>query len=454
MSESLLTRVLREVRSGTYNSAAKGAGWVLVGQAGAMTAALAGVRMLTSSMTPAAYGELALWLTVVSVAQGAVQSPVAQAQLRMFSVASAQGALGAYAAAAHRLGRDAAVVTVAICAMAGVMAPLLGAQQQLGAVLATCAFAVAAGEMGRRTSISIAAQHRALAAAAQAGHEWMRMLLAVLLLHVIAPVAASALLAFSISAVFWVVLQSRAMYRVMPALRGGAAEAGEPATAWRSRLLAYAWPFAAWGVASVLQGNVDRWVAAARGTAADAAMVAIIAQLGVAPITAIAAAVSQFVAPILFARVGDLHNRDHIASARRLVIVLVLGALAVTGLSVLLASALRDVAFRLLVAESFLPAAALWPLGIAIGGVFAASQFASLVPMALNRPAALLPVKIGHAALTVAGSVVGATLAGLRGVLWGAFVSNCLAALWTFLIAWRVSEHALHATPTAAERER
>lgn len=450
----MLTRVLSEFRRGTYNSAAWGAGWVLIGQVGAMTAAVAGVRMLTDSMTPAAFGELALWLSVVSFAQGAVQSPVAQAQLRMFSVASDQGALGPYAAAAHKLGRDSALLTIAICALAGILAPFLGGPRQLVAVLATCAFAVAAGEMGRRTSISIAAQRRPLAAAAQAGHEWMRVLLAVALLRLLAPVPASALLAFSVSAVFWVVLQSRVMYRELPALRGGAEAAGEQVAVWRGRLIAYAWPFAAWGVAAVLQGNVDRWVAAARGTASDAGMVAIIAQLGVAPITAIAAAVSQFVAPILFSRVGDLRNGDRIASARRLVVALVLGVLLVTALTVVLASALSDVAFRVLVAESFAPAAALWPLGIAIGGTFAASQFASLVPMALNRPAALLPVKIGHAVFAVAGSTVGAALGGLRGVLWGALVSNCVAALWTFTIAWRVSEHALYETRSGGETPR
>ncbi len=416
-----------------------------------MSAALVGVRLLTASLTPTAYGELALWLTVAAFAQGVVQSPVAQAQLRMFSVARAGQTLREYATAANRLGRDSAMITVTICVFAGMLAPFFGGVRQLAAVLATCAFAVAAGELGRRTSISIAAQKRPLAAVAQAGHEWLRVLLAVVLLHVIAPVPAAALFAFSISALFWLVLQSRVQCREEPALRGGAQFADAPVGVWRARMLAYAWPFAAWGVAAVLQSNVDRWVAATRGGAADAGMVAIVAQLGIAPITAIAAAVSQFVSPILFARVGDALDAERVASARRLVTALVLSVLVATVVGVLFATALRDLVFRMLVAESFAPAATLWPLGIGIGGVFAASQFACLLPMALNRPAALLPVKIGHAALAVTGSLVGSHLGGLRGVLWGALFANCIAALWTFVIAWRVSVTGVRASNATGE---
>jgi O-antigen/teichoic acid export membrane protein len=380
-----------------------------------------------------------------------VQSPVAQAQLRMFSVARDAHSLGAYATASARLGRDSALLTIALCIVAGLVAPMFGATRQLVPVLATCAFAMAAGELGRRTNISIAAQKRPLAAVAQAGHEWMRVLLAVVLLQTVAPVPAIALLAFGVSAVFWMVLQARVQFRDEPLLRGSAQADGAAIASWRTRLLAYAWPFAAWGVAAVLQGNVDRWVAATRGGAADAGLVAIIAQLGVAPITAIAAAVSQFVAPILFARIGDARDAQRVASVARMVGLLVVAAIAVTLIGVVLASVLRDVVFHMLVAPAFVSAAPLWSLGIAIGGVFAASQFACLMPMALNRPASLLPVKIGHAILAVLGSVAGAKLDGLRGVLCGALAANCVAALWTCVISWRVTKSALRMSHLPSE---
>ncbi|HYW52239.1 MAG TPA: oligosaccharide flippase family protein, partial [Gemmatimonadaceae bacterium] len=256
-----IARFLTDVRRGSYNSAARGAGWVMLGQVGAMSAALAGVRLLTAGLTPAAYGELALWLTVAALAQGLVQSPVAQAQLRMFSVARETNGMAPYWAAARRLALLSAGITVLICVAAYLLGPLFGARRNLAAAAATCLFAVTAGEFGRRTSVSIAAQRRPLAAAAQAGHEWMRVLLAVAAIHLIVAAPAVALLAFAVSASFWTLVQSRVLHRAEPGLR---ASASAPEIAiWRGKLLVYAWPFAAWGVAAVLQANIDRWVAGA-----------------------------------------------------------------------------------------------------------------------------------------------------------------------------------------------
>ena len=61
--------------------------WVAVGQGASILGGLVGVRVLTQALPPSAYGELALAMTVVFLAQQTVLSPLSSASLRFFSAA-------------------------------------------------------------------------------------------------------------------------------------------------------------------------------------------------------------------------------------------------------------------------------------------------------------------------------------------------------------------------------
>src|SRR2546430_11136457 len=70
--------------------------WVGAGQVAAIIGGLAGIRLLTQSLSPASYGELALGMTAAALTQQVVLGPAAGAILRFFAPATEAKQLGDY----------------------------------------------------------------------------------------------------------------------------------------------------------------------------------------------------------------------------------------------------------------------------------------------------------------------------------------------------------------------
>src|SRR3954468_5427606 len=72
---------------------------VTVGQAVTAIGGLVGVRLLTRALAPAAYGELALAMTMVTGAQQTLLIPIYSSALRFFAPSAAEGRLTQYVGA-------------------------------------------------------------------------------------------------------------------------------------------------------------------------------------------------------------------------------------------------------------------------------------------------------------------------------------------------------------------
>ncbi len=59
--------------------------WVTIGQAAAVAGALVGVRLLAELMEPAAYGELALGMTVATLVNQVVLAPLGNGATRYYA---------------------------------------------------------------------------------------------------------------------------------------------------------------------------------------------------------------------------------------------------------------------------------------------------------------------------------------------------------------------------------
>ncbi len=77
--------------------------WVVLGQAMAVLGVLVGVRLLTELLDPAAYGELALGMTVATLVNQTVLGPLSNGVTRFYAPAQEQGDLGGYLNAVRRL---------------------------------------------------------------------------------------------------------------------------------------------------------------------------------------------------------------------------------------------------------------------------------------------------------------------------------------------------------------
>lgn len=185
--------------------------------------------------------------------------------------------------------------------------------------------------------------------------------------------------------------------------------------------------------------SADRWALQVFWGPSSVGLYAVLYLLGYYPMNLLGGIASQLVGPILFARVGDGKDRDRVASALRFNRLIVVGMFVLTVLSVLVGILLHGTVFSILTAEEYRSISYLLPLAILMGGLFGASQLASLVPMTLLNSRALVAPKIGGACLGVGLSFGGAYLAGIQGVLTAGVLAMAIQAIWVIGVGVRLS---------------
>src|SRR5579862_3615458 len=89
------------------------AAWIVTGQFVAVTGSAIGVRILTSYLSPTAYGQLALSMTVAMFCQQAIFGPMGNAVVRFFAPSQRACTLPIFFAAAKQLYLQ-ALIAVAI----------------------------------------------------------------------------------------------------------------------------------------------------------------------------------------------------------------------------------------------------------------------------------------------------------------------------------------------------
>jgi O-antigen/teichoic acid export membrane protein len=409
--------------------------WIVVGQALTATAGLVGVRLLTGALVPELYGELALGLTAVTLAQQVVIAPFAAAALRFFSTASTAGTLPGFVHALIIDGRRAATLlvlpTMVVC-IGSVLANQLGA---MALAAACCLYAVCLLGTTVLDSLQNAARDRASAALHQGGGQWARFLTAFALVRVLGPSSAAAMTGFGLASFGVLMLQRRAFQRRWLE-NGEGVPPREDVEAWRQAVHAYGWPFSAWGIFTWAQVASDRWALHAAGLAREVGLYAVIYQLGYYPLALAATAAVQFFAPVAFRWVTGDHHAGH-GRVRRLGLRLCVLTLAVTVLAVAVAWAVSSSIFEWFTAVEYRSAAPLLPIMVGVAGMFAAAQFASLPLLGAQQSARLLTPKIATAVLGVVLNVAGAMWCGLDGVVWAVAVVAAIYLGWIIVLVAR-----------------
>src|SRR3989344_1784787 len=94
---------IQTLKSERFRRLSKEGFWIVLGQAAAVVGSLFGVRLLTELLDPAAYGELALGMTVATLVNQTVLGPLSNGVTRFYAPAVEQGDLGGYLNAVRRL---------------------------------------------------------------------------------------------------------------------------------------------------------------------------------------------------------------------------------------------------------------------------------------------------------------------------------------------------------------
>ena len=409
--------------------------WIVLGQAAAILGSLAGVRLLTELLDPAAYGELALGLTVAALINQTVLGPLANGVTRFYAPALEQGDLGGYLLAVRRLVLAATALIFLIVAIA--VAGLLGAghAQWIGIATAALAFATLSGYNAILNGIQNAARQRAVVALHQGIESWLRFLVAAGLILWLGASSALAMTGYAL-AVVMVLGSQYVFFRRIAAGYDAAPQTGS----WQRQVWDYSWPISAFGAFTWVQLASDRWALELFTTTAEVGTYAALFQLGYYPMTMASTMAMQFLAPIFYQRAGDASDSRRNADVNRLSWNLTGISLGATAAAFLLALLLHRQIFRIFVASEYAAVSHLLPWMLLAGGIFAAGQAIALNLMSQMRTRAMMAAKIATALVGVVLNLAGAYWLGTTGIVFAGVLFSVLYFAWMAALSTRRPE--------------
>jgi O-antigen/teichoic acid export membrane protein len=408
--------------------------WVIVGQAAAAVAALVGVRIMTGLLSPVAYGELALGMTVALLIVSSLFGPLTNGINRFYAPAMETGEVGAYLQAARRLALSATgvVALVAISMATGML--IFGRTRWLSLGLVSLLFAVLAGYNGILSGIQNAARQRSIVALHQGIESWTRFGFAAALVLWLGATSTVSILGYTAGII--VVLASQYVFfrRIL-----GAQRRAFPQVNWHNQILQYSWPFYTWSLFTWAQLSSDRWALALFANARDVGLYAALYQLGNNPIAMTSTMAMQLLAPIFYQRAGDGNDSRRNAHVNRLGWRFTMVTLVLTGIAVCGGMLLHSQIFQILVAEKYASVSFLLPYMLLASGIFVASQMIELSLMSQMKTKMLIVAKIASALLGVALNFAGAFWYGVKGVVVAGMVTSTLYFLWMAILSRHVT---------------
>ena len=418
--------------------------WVAGGQVAAVAGALVGIRLITEVLDPAAYGELALGLTIANLANQTIVGPLTNGISRYYAPSAQTGDVNGYLAAARWLFLAGAGATALLSVLAVLALVATDHRKWIAIALAALLYAFINGCSTALMGIFNAARMRRVVAFHQGIEPCLRFTTAALLATSIAATSTMAMIGFVVSTLVMTVSQWAFFTRL---IRRHATSATEPRD-WRTDIWRYSWPFSAWGLFSWAQQSTDRWALEVFATTDDVGRYAVLYQLGYQPTALAAATLLQLLTPILFERAGDARDRNRNAAVNRMIWRVTLMILTITVAMALLAGLFHAAIVGVLAAKEYSVVQHLLPWMLLAGGVFAAGQAISLGLMSQLRSREMIVAKIATSLLGIGLNVAGARLYGLDGVVFAGVLYSAVYLFWMAVLAARTGRNAASAVST------
>ena len=395
------------------------------GQVAAGLGSFAAVGVLTQRLSPEAYGEVALALTLSALMNLVVFPFLAAGGGRFLGAASMEGSAPGVLAALRHLALPVGGVTCGAGAVLWLSAAAWRPSAQALAGTAT-AFALAVGAATVLDALQSSRRQRLAVAVFSAAQQWGRVCGALLLIHLVGPASAAAVGGMALGAAGIALAQLRA---------SGLADEpydrdADTREAWRVRLVNYAWPIVAWGPAYWLQSASDRWALEAFRGSSSVGQYAAAYQLAYLPLLLVGNVMLQTLQPLVFAGAGlggVFREREG-----KLPPSSILGIVAASlGAAWALILALGKPLIARLLDERYAAALDLMPALALACGFFLGAQAAALPVMATVGTRPLLRSRVIASLLGMAFNIVAAMRWGASAVAWAMVAFSALLWAWT-----------------------
>ena len=391
-----------------------------------MLGSLVGVRLLTELLDPAAYGELALGMTVATLANQIVFGPLGGGIMRFYAPAVEQGDFGSYISAVRRLVWSATAI-ITFMALIGVVGLLVAGRAKWITIAVTALiFASLSGYNSILSGIQNAARQRSVVALHQGFETWARFLVAAGFMLWLGATSTVAMAGYVV-AVILVLASQYIFFRKIGTTGFSVANKVQP---WRDQISKFSWPIAIFGIFTWIQLVSDRWALEHFSTTQEVGRYAVLFQLGYYPMSMASGMVMQLLAPIFYHRAGDASDSRRNANVSSLTRRLTWVTLGMTGGLFLLAISFHTQIFQLFVAKEYISVSYLLPWMLVAGGVFAAGQGIALNLMSQMKTHTMMAAKIVTALLGVILNLAGAYWYGTTGIVVAGLLFSVLFFLW------------------------
>lgn len=417
------------IRTKRFRRLFKEGSWILLGQAMMVLGTLASVRMFTEFLTPAAYGELALGMTIATLVNQIILGPLGGGITRFYAPAVEQGDLASYLNAARKLVFYASEIILLIAILVAVGLIVMGHSKWIGIALLAFLFSAHSGFNAILSGIQSAARQRAIVALHQGVDPWLRLLVSIVFLLWLGATSSVVMLGYAIATLLVLSSQIYFFRKITPSNVFNVNN-----RKWQIEIWKFSWPFGFWGVFTCLQLASDRWALQVFSSTKDVGSYAVLYQLGYYPILLLMGMAMQFLVPILYQRAGDASDGQRNADANRLGWQLTWLSLGLTGVVFLVATLLHPLIFRILVAKEYGIYSFLFPWMIFAGGVFASGQTLASNLQAQMKIREMIGVKIVTALLGTILNFVGAYWYGMEGVVCASVLFSMLYFTWLVVL--------------------
>ena len=401
--------------------------WVGLGNILAFFGSLAGIKVLTFLLGPEEYGRLALGMSIVGLTSLVLYGPSAQAIWRFFSVYRERGELGLYFFVFKRAYAVFAILVLMVGAVAGLGLRYWAGSDWSWLVALAFLFGMISGTCGGLTSLQSAVRDRSVVALHQGADPWLRLALAVAVLHWLGPHSPIALLGYALGTAL-VTASQLVFLRKRDDVRAhwdAPAPGRMELRASFRELWAFASPFVLWSAMATLSSYSDRWILQGLFGPREVGIYFGLYQIANAPVSLMGVVLGQLVVPIVFERAGSMTSPAQAKAASRLFRWSVL----LMGLAMVLLTLTMGLFSRFLVraatTEEFVHHHAVLGV-IALGlSIFQMGQMLSMKGLYHNRPSIYILPKLLHGVLSAVLGFVLAKYFGIPGVAW----ALCLAAV-------------------------
>jgi len=421
---------MKAIKSARFRRLFKESLWIVLGQVMVILGSLIGVRLLTELLSPVAYGELTLGMTVAILVAQTIMGPLSGGVMRFYALAIEKKDFNSYLSAVRQLVVQATTAIIVFMLLSVIVLLIIGQTNWIPITAFAFIFAIFSGYDSILNGMQNAARQRIIVALHNGIKAWGRYLIAAGFVLWLGASSSVVMLGYTFALI--AVLISQFMFFRRTLHKKGY---GKNQRNWHEQIWKYSWPFSTWGIFYWLQVSSDRWALELFATTRDVGLYAVLFQLGYYPMSMLTGMAIQFLAPIFYQRAGDASDSGRNANVNNLswrLISLFIGLASVIFLVVLL---LHKQIFKTFVAADYASVSYLLPWLFLASGLFAAGQTIALNLQSQMKTNIMIRAKIITALIGITLNFVGAFYYGIVGIVIANFLSSTSYFLWMSILS-------------------